>query len=142
MQWTSGANAGFTTGKPWLPVPPSAKTHNVETESKEPDPVLTFYKRVLKLRREEPAFREGRYIGLNESDPNVVSYLRQSDDETILVVVNMSGTKQQPSFDLSGQGLAGTKSRVLAKNAASVVDGELKTVNLEPYGVYIAKIVK
>jgi len=142
MQWTSGPNAGFTTGKPWLPVPPSAKTHNVETESKEPDSVLTFYKRVLKLRREEPAFREGKYMGLNESDPNVVSYLRQSGDETILVVVNMSGSKQQPSFDLSGQGLAGAKSKILAKNAVSAVDGELKTVNLEPYGVYIAKIVK
>jgi alpha-glucosidase len=77
MQWTSGPNAGFTTGKPWLAVPPSAKTHNVETESKEPDSVLSFYKRVLKLRRGEPAFREGKYVGLNESDPNVMSYLRQ-----------------------------------------------------------------
>jgi alpha-glucosidase len=142
MQWTSGENAGFTTGKPWLPVPASAKTHNVETESKQADSVLSFYKRVLKLRREEPAFREGKYVGLNESDANVVSYLRQSGDETILVVVNMSGTKQQPSFDLSKQGLAGAKSKVLAKNATSAADGELKTITLDPYGVYVAKIVK
>ena len=141
MQWTSGPNAGFTTGKPWLPVPASAKTHNVETESKEPDSVLSFYKRVLKLRRDEPAFREGKYVGLNESDPNVMSYLRQSGDETILVVLNMSATKQRPSFDLGKQGLAGAKSTVLAKNAASTADGELKTVTLDPYGVYIAKLV-
>jgi alpha-glucosidase len=141
MQWTSGPNAGFTTGKPWLPVPASAKTHNVETESKEPDSVLSFYKRVLKLRRDEPAFGEGKYVGLNESDPNVMSYLRQSGDETILVVLNMSATKQQPSFDLSKQGLAGAKSTVLVKNAASAADGELKTVTLDPYGLYIAKLV-
>ena len=141
MQWTSGPNAGFTTGKPWLPVPASAKTHNVETESKEPDSVLSFYKRVLKLRCDEPAFREGKYVGLNESDPNVMSYLRQSDDETILVVLNMSATKQQASFDLSKQGLAGAKSTVLAKNATSAADGKLKTVTLDPYGVYIAKLV-
>jgi alpha-glucosidase len=37
MRWISGTNAGFTTGRPWLPMPPSAKTHNLETESKEPD---------------------------------------------------------------------------------------------------------
>jgi glycosidase len=94
------------------------------------------------LRRDEPAFREGKYIALNESDPNVVSYLRQSGDETILVVVNMSAAKQQPSLDLGKQGLEGAKSKVLAKNAASAVDGRLKSVTLEPYGVYIARITK
>jgi alpha-glucosidase len=142
MQWTSGPNAGFTTGKPWLPVPPSAKTHNVGTESQEPDSVLSFYKRVLKLRSEESALREGKYLALNESDPNVLSYLRQSGDETILVVLNMSATKQQPSFDLSKQDLTAAKSQPLAKNAASAPHGELKSVTLEPYGVYIAKITK
>jgi glycosidase len=104
--------------------------------------VLSFYKRVLKLRHEEPAFREGKYIALNESDHNVLSYLRQSDDETILVVLNMSATKQQSSFDLSKQGLPGAKGAVLLKNAASAPDGELKNLTLEPYGVYIAKITK
>jgi alpha-glucosidase len=142
MQWTSGPNAGFTTGKPWLPVPPSAKMHNVETESNEPDSVLSFYKRLLKLRAEESAFREGNYVALNESDPNVLSYLRQSGDETILVVLNMSATRQQKGFDLSKQGFAAAKSKTLAKNAATAPDGELKTVTLEPYGVYIGKITK
>ncbi len=142
MQWTSGPNAGFTTGKPWLPVPPSAKTHNVETESKEPDSVLSFYKRVLKLRHDEAAFRDGKYFALNEADPNVLSYLRQSGDDTILVVLNMSATRQQANFDLSKQGLAAAKSKMLAQNGATAPDGELKTIALEPYGVYIAKIVK
>ena len=142
MQWTSGTNEGFTTGKPWLPVPLSAKTHNVETESKEPDSVLSFYKRVLELRREEPALREGKYIALNESDPNVLSYLRQSAKETILVVLNMSATRQQPNFDLTKQGFAAANSKTLAKNAAARPDGELKTVTLEPYGVYLGKITK
>ena len=142
MQWTSGPNAGFTTGRPWLPVPESAKTHNVETESRSSDSVLSFYKRVLKLRHEESALREGKYIALNESDPHVMSYLRQSGDETILVVLNMSAAKQQPSFDLNKQGLAGARSKTLARNAATTTDGELKTVTLEPYGVYIGKISK
>ena len=57
-----------------------------------------------------------------------------------LVVLNMSATKQQPSFDLSKQGLTMVKSQTLAKNAASAPDGELKRVTLEAYGVYIGKI--
>jgi glycosidase len=76
-----------------------------------PDSVLSFYKRVLKLRRDDPAFREGKYVGLNESDPNVISYLRQSGVETLLWVLNMSPTKQQASFDLSKQGWRARRAR-------------------------------
>ena len=140
MQWDDTVNAGFTTGKPWLPVPASAKTHNVETESKDPDSVLSFYKAVLHLRKSEPALREGAYVPLNESDPNVISYLRKSKDGTILVVLNFSGKTQNPSFDLTKQGFSGAKVTALAKNAANVPDGALKSVKLEAYGAYIGHV--
>ena len=50
MQWDESENAGFSKAKPWLPVPSTAKTHNVADELKDPDSVLSFYKKVLKLR--------------------------------------------------------------------------------------------
>ncbi len=140
MQWNSGPNAGFTTGKPWLPVPLSAKTHNVETESKDPNSVLSFYKHVIHLRKTEPSLLEGAYIPLNESDPNVLSYLRKSDSGTVLVVLNFSATPQNPTFDLSKQGIASAKAAPLLLNAATLRDGALNTVNLQPYGVCIARI--
>ncbi|HTZ48767.1 MAG TPA: alpha-glucosidase [Verrucomicrobiae bacterium] len=140
MQWNSSANAGFTTGKPWLPIPASAKTHNVAVESKNPHSILSFYKDVLALRKSEAAFREGTYIPLNESDPNVMSYLRRSQGGTVLVVLNFSPTAQNVSFDLSAQGFTNAKVKELLQNAASVPDGTLKNVQLEPYGVYIGRV--
>ena len=78
MQWDAGVNGGFSTVAPWLPVPPSAQTHNVADESKDPESVLSFYKKVLKLRRTNKALLEGTYVPLNEYDQNVLSYLRKS----------------------------------------------------------------
>ena len=43
MQWTDGQNAGFSKAKPWLPVPPSAKTHNVAGEMKDQNSVLRAF---------------------------------------------------------------------------------------------------
>jgi len=142
MQWTSGPNAGFTKGTPWLPVPPTSKTHNVETESGDPKSILTFYKQVLRLRKGSPALLEGKYIALNESDPNVYAYLRRQGNDTILVVLNMSATKQEPRFDLTKQRFSTPKSTALIQNSATAPDGPFKQVVLDPYGVYIAKITQ
>jgi len=140
MQWSTGPNAGFTNGTPWLPVPASAQTHNVELERKDPHSVLSFYRHLLLVRKEDPALREGKYIALNASDQNVLSYLRQYNNDTVLVVLNMSPTKQQPAFDLSKQGLGSAQVNTILASGASAPTGILKTVTLEPYGVYIAKV--
>ncbi len=66
MQWNSGPNGGFTSGTPWLPVPPSAATHNVETESKDPNSILEFYRHLLALRHQNRALLDGEYIPLNQ----------------------------------------------------------------------------
>ena len=140
MQWNSSANAGFTTGKPWLPVPESAETRNVEVESKNPNSLLSFYRQLLHLRRTEPGLMAGEYVPLNESDANVLSYLRKSKDGTVLVVLNLSGKPQTASFDLSKQRLAGAKVTALVENAVHVPDGALHDISMEPYGVYIGRV--
>jgi len=140
MQWSAGPNAGFSSAKPWLPVPESAKTHNVETETGNERSVLSFYKKVIHLRKTEPALIEGSYIPLNESDPNVLSYLRKSDKETILVVLNFSATPQTPRFDLAKLGFPSPKTEALLENAAGAPDGVLKSIKLDAYGVYAARI--
>jgi alpha-glucosidase len=143
MQWNGSANAGFSQTEPWLPVPASFKTHNVEAELNDPNSILQFYKSVLKLRREDPALRDGSYIPLNEDQPNVVSYLRRYKDQAVLVVLNMSGTEQKVSFDLAKQGFSGgTVTTLLTTLSAHPQEGKLSEVSLEPFAVYIAKVGK
>jgi alpha-glucosidase len=143
MQWNDSANAGFSTADPWLPVPASFKTHNVEAELKDPDSILQFYRHVLTLRREDPALREGEYIPLNEDQPSVVSYLRRYKNQAVLVVLNMSGTNQKVSFDLSKQGFSGSKATTLLTTLSShPQEVQLSDVSLEPFAVYIARVVK
>jgi alpha-glucosidase len=138
MQWTAGPNAGFDAGaKPWLPVPASAAAHNVETESGDPNSVLSVYKAVLRLRHDNPAVREGSYVPLNQDDPSVMSYLRRYKADAVLVVINMSGEAQSVNPDLTAQGLAGRTAKPIITSAAS---GDLKGVKLGPYGVFIAQV--
>jgi alpha-glucosidase len=138
MQWDETDNAGFSSAKPWLPVPPTYKTHNVADELKDANSVLAFYKKVLKLRHTNKALLDGNYVPLNENDQNVLSYLRVYKDQTVLVALNMSGAEQKVNFGMSQHGFSSTKS--LAATGKSSVKGDV--VTLDPYGVFIAQLSK
>jgi alpha-glucosidase len=138
MQWDESENAGFSKATPWLPVPPTAKTHNVADESKDPDSVLNFYKKVLKLRHTNRALLDGAYVPQNQNDQNVLSYLRAYKDQAVLVALNMSGAEQKVSFDLSKRGFTSAKSLVATAKSSATGD----VVTLEPYGVFIGQLMK
>jgi alpha-glucosidase len=143
MQWADAPNAGFSTAKPWLPVPPSYKTHNVATESKDPDSVLSFYKQVLGLRHKNEALTEGSYIALNNSDANVLAYLRKYEGKAVLVVLNMSGAAQESNLDLAAQGLSNEKVHDLVTTASTAEKGKASLkVSLQPFGVYMGEATK
>jgi alpha-glucosidase len=141
MQWNNGPNGGFSSGKPWLPVPASVATHNVESESKDPDSILEFYRHVLALRHQNRALLDGNYVPLHEDDVNVLSYLRQYKNDAVLVVLNMSGEPQKASFDLGSQGFPSPKTKMLLSTAKSE-PVKLEDFTLEPFGVYIVEISK
>ncbi len=142
MQWNDSANAGFSKAKPWLPVPASAKTHNVVGEMNDPNSILSFYRQLLALRHKEPALLEGSYLALNEKDPNVFTYVRRYKDEAILVVLNMSGTEQKVQFDLSPLGFSAPRLNILLTSFHKPPTGMTDALPMEPYSVFIAKIVK
>jgi len=140
MQWSAATNAGFTQGKPWLPVPPSYQSTNVASELTDPNSILNFYKRVLALRHTNEALREGKYVALNPDDANVLSYLRQYKNSTVLVALNMSATPQRVAFDLTPHGFASAILRPLASSNAPRNPGSAAAVELQPFGVYIAEV--
>jgi len=136
MQWNSSDNAGFSKGTPWLPVPPTYKTHNVAEESKDPDSVLEFYKKVLKLRHTNRALLDGSYVAINENDANVLSYLRVYKGHAVVVALNMSNTLQKVTLELKGKGFSSAKG--LLSTGQSTANGA--EVSLDPYGVFIGEV--
>ena len=141
MQWNDTPNAGFTTGIPWNPIPVTYQTYNVADELKDPNSILNWYKALLALRHKDPALLEGEYIALNQDDPNVLSYLRKTKNEAILVAINMSDNQQKVSFDLTKEGVALGKSNTLLTNQINLRNiATISSVTLEPFAVYIAKV--
>jgi oligo-1,6-glucosidase len=98
FQWDSSANAGFTTGKPWLKVNPAYITVNVAAEEKDPRSVLNYFKKMVKLRKDNPVLVYGSYKLLNPDDSTIYAYTRTLGGEQCLVLLNFS--KEQASFDV------------------------------------------
>ena len=134
MQWNDSENAGFTKAKPWLPVPPTYKTHNVETESQNPNSVLEFYRHLLKLRHTNRALLDGDYQAINQSDPNILAYLRTYQNQTVVVALNMSATVQKMNLE------AGAFATQLLATTNSAAHG--KQLSLAPFGVFIGEVKK
>ena len=138
MQWDISENAGFTKGTPWLPVSPTYKTHNVADESKDPNSVLAMYKNVLKLRHTNRALLEGSYKAINESDANVLSYLRVYKNEGVVVALNMSNGPQEVKLELKSNGFSSAE-RLVATEKSEIKGAD---VSLEPFGVFIGELRK
>ena len=87
MAWSGDGNAGFTSGRPWLPIPPDAASRNVARQRASESSVLAHYRRLLALRRGSAALRAGELALVDVGDPDVLAYLRNAGDEAALVVV-------------------------------------------------------
>ncbi|HVU10586.1 MAG TPA: alpha-amylase family glycosyl hydrolase, partial [Phototrophicaceae bacterium] len=91
MQWdTTPMTAGFTSGTPWEALQNDTATVNVATEDSDPNSLLNHYRDLIHLRAAHPALEEGKLIAVTSVSHNVYSFVRQSDTETLLVVINLS----------------------------------------------------
>jgi alpha-glucosidase len=144
MQWTPGLDAGFSTAKrTWLPIPPSYKTINVQTESADPDSLLNWYKQLIELRRTNPALHDGGFAMLDAGDADVLAYLRTAPQGSapVVVAINMSAQPKTVSLDLSAQGVKGKTAKTLAASEESlrgVTSSE--NVALPPYSAWVAEV--
>jgi alpha-glucosidase len=94
MQWNGALHAGFTTGTPWLPLAPDYDVRNVEGETVDPNSLLALYRRLIALRRTEPALSGSGFTILPVQN-DIISYARSDAAERLIVVLNVSaqGTK-------------------------------------------------
>ena len=122
MQWDASEFAGFTTGEPWLSIPANHSYINVETEERDEDSILAYYKKLVQLRKDHEIIADGDIHFLETGTDDVIAYERTLGDEKLTVYCNLR-EYEVPFADLA-------EGEVLISNYAA---DELSDNMLKPY---------
>ena len=90
MQWDAGPNAGFSSAAPWITPPKNYQTINAAAELQDPDSILNYYKKLIRLRKERPVVAEGDISFFREARPEIFAYRRTLGTEQIAVINNLT----------------------------------------------------
>jgi alpha-glucosidase len=88
MQWSAAAGAGFSSGTPWLPLAPDAQRCNVDVEQQDERSTLHLYRRLIELRRREPALHVGSYTPV-PAGGDLLAFIREHEGRRFLMVLNL-----------------------------------------------------
>lgn len=133
MQWDDSANAGFTTGTPWIMVNPNYIEINAKTEMEDPDSVFRYYQKIIGLRKKEKVMVYGTYQLLDPDNEKLYVYTRTLDNEKLLVICNF--TEEEETYSVpeefsKGEVLISSYHREKAE----------KEIMLKPYEALVLKI--
>ena len=148
MQWTPDRNAGFSTADPGrltLPVVMDAvygyQVTNVEAQSTNTSSLLHWTRRMIEVRKQNPAFWLGDFTDLGGSNPSVLSYVRAFGDDVVLCVNNLSRFPQPVELDLRRH--EGSEPVELVGGVHFPLIGELPyMLTLAPHGFYWFRLVR
>lgn len=90
MQWGSEKYAGFSTNEPWLMVNPNYHTLNVEEQENDPSSILSFYKQMIRIRRENQGLIYGSFKEYLAEHDQLYVYERSFTDKNYLIIVNLT----------------------------------------------------
>ncbi|HTU47845.1 MAG TPA: alpha-glucosidase [Bryobacteraceae bacterium] len=143
MQWNSSTAAGFSTNpNTWLPVAPDYKEVNVEVESKEPDSMLNWYKKLIALRRTDPAIHDGDMKMLETDNQQIVAWTRKAPNGEVVVVACSFAAEPQTVSLQKALGGSGKTAKTLAASGGGEQNGtvDLNAVSLPAYGSIVAQV--
>ena len=135
VQWDDTQNAGFTTGEPWLKVAPSYREINAKQAENDGNSVLHYYKKLIKLRKNDKAFVYGKYRDLMPKSKTLLVYLRESEYGTLLVVNNFANKRVKFALPKSSDG----KEYKLVTSNYTDSPAKPQTTVLRPYESIIYK---
>lgn len=136
MQWSAGAGAGFTRGRPWLPIPADRRRINVAAEAGMSSSMLAYYRRLIALRHGEKALLEGGERMLDTANPQVLSWLRSSGGQRIVVACNFTAEPRTAVLTEAGRHAR----TLLASFAGAPAGADLARVTLPPFGAWIGRV--
>lgn len=136
FQWDDSEHAGFTTGEPWIMVNPNYKQINAASQINREDSVFSFYKKLIRLRKEHEIIVYGTYELLLAEDEDLYVYTRTLGNERLLVVCNFS--EHTDMFALP-QGWQADRCTCLIGNYADVKADS--SMQIRPYEAFVLKQV-
>jgi alpha-glucosidase len=107
MQWRPTHNAGFASpdvAELWLPLAADYPERNVECQSKDPGSLLNFYRVLLSFRRGSAALQQGSYRAVDHVPEDCYVFLRETDDQRLLVALNLSAESRSLMLPEFGRG--------------------------------------
>ncbi|WP_419881532.1 alpha-glucosidase [Peribacillus sp. B-H-3] len=128
MRWNASGNVGFSDAEPWITIPNDAMKVNVAEQENDPASMLSFYKKLLHLRKEHSALRLGEYEELRY-DEGMISYIKKDHSERIRVLLNFSNQERVLNVGNDAVLLLATKQespesgRILANEAMLIKEG-------------------
>ena len=141
MQWDDSSNAGFTTGTPWLPVPPTYKTVNVKAQEGDPNSLLAWHKALIELKKTNPVMAQGLDMMLDIENTKVLSWMRRAPGASP-IVVSCNFTAEPQTVNLTGgnSGLKAGAVKTLMKSPGGTDPSSLDHIELGPFGVFIGQV--
>jgi alpha-glucosidase len=142
MQWSKNPNGGFSPPDvvTWLPVNPDYKEGiNVRDQEHNPSSLLNYYRHLLRVRKHSPALMGGDYQSVHETSTTYFAFLRATEHQTVLVVLNFS---DQP-LELDFSDVTDQKLRLLFSSAErSQTTKSPSGLTISPFEVFIAEVQK
>ena len=135
FQWNEKAQAGFTSGEPWIKVNPDAPFVNVAMQETDEDSVLKYFRKMVKLRRQLPELVYGEYKLIDKENDKVYAYTRTLNDKKVLVVFNFS--KTSTTFTIPKN--IGMPGEILINNLKEITVQE-SVAKLQPYQAVVMKL--
>jgi oligo-1,6-glucosidase len=137
MQWTDEKNGGFSTAdRTWLPVNPNYRQINVSDSEKDPDSVLNYYRKMIRLHKETPALIYGRYKAIT-TDGKTFAYLRELGLERYLVVLNFD---RSSAWFVLPDDVPYSQGELVISNYPVPQADDPKSFNLQPYEARVYRI--
>lgn len=126
LQWSSAANAGFSSAAPWQPVNDNFATVNINSANADPNSLLSHYRTLIRIRNQNIALRNGHYTPVRVSSSNLMVFLRQTPGQNILIILN-PGTASVDNYTVELD--ADYDNAVELLNETELLKGEAKTLN-------------
>ena len=137
MQWNESKNAGFTSAEPWIKVNPNYKEINAESQLNDENSIFNYYKKLIKIRKENAVVVHGEYELILEENKEVFAYTRTLENEKLLVVCNFTANNTVFKYE---EPIEFKERELLISNYDVDINEAIDNIDLKPYESRVYKI--